>query len=112
MIFYTGLGYLVLILFIAPLIVFGVLLQKGFGIDVLATRSSWPLHSLMILGALLVMLVGWRANRKMVEEVTYEKSGPVTVLKPRHTFYGIRMEYWGPIALVIYFGFAALRYYR
>jgi len=87
-------------------------LHKGFGIDVLATESSWPLRSLIILGALLVMIVGWCVNRKKVAEVTYEKSGPVTVLKPRHTFYGIRMEYWGPIGLVIYFVFAALRYYR
>ena len=33
MIFYTGAGYLVFILFIAPLIVLGWILYKFFGID-------------------------------------------------------------------------------
>src|SRR5262245_23225195 len=113
MIFYTGLGYLVLPLFIAPFMVIGIILQKWFGTDVLSTRSSWlTLHSLMVLGAILVFVVGWYGNREKVAEVTYEQSGPVTKLRPRHTLYWIRMEYWGPIALAIYFVFAALRAYR
>ena len=112
MIFYSGLGYLVIVLFVAPLVVIGGLLYKGFGIDVLAAKSWLPLHSLMLLGAVLVFVVGWLANRKMVEDITYEKSGPVTVLKPRHTLYWMRMEYWGPIALIVYFVFAALRYFN
>ena len=112
MIFYTGFGHLVLPLFVAPLIVLGLLLYKGFGIDVLRASSWLPLHSLMIMGAMLITLVGWLGNRKMVEEVIYEKSGPITLLKPRHTLYWIRMEYWGAIALMIYFVLAALRYYR
>jgi hypothetical protein len=112
MVFYTGLGYLVLPLFIAPLIVLGTLFDKGLGFDILRTSSWLPLHLLMILGALLVTLVGWLGNRKMVQEVIYEKSGPVTLLKPRHTLYWIRMEYWGPISLLIYFVLAALRYHN
>lgn len=112
MIFYTGLGYLVVVLFFVPLIVLGWILNKYFGIDVLSASSWLPLHSLMILGAILIMVVGWLGNRKMVEEVIYEKSGPVRLFKPRHTFYWIRMEYWGPIALIIYFMLAAFRYFR
>ena len=112
MIFYSGLGYLAIALFIAPLVVFGAILNWGFGIDVLGTRSWWPLHSLMVLGAILTSVIGWRANRHMVEETTFEKTGPVRVLKPPHTLYWIRMEYWGLISLVIYFGFAAYRYLK
>lgn len=112
MISYTGLGYLVLVLLIAPLVVFGAILNWGFGIDVLSTRSWLPLHSLIVLGAILTFVIGWRANRNMVEETTYEKTGPVRVLRPPHTLYWIRMEYWGPISLVIYFGLAAYRYLR
>ena len=112
MISYTGLGYLVLVLIIAPLVVFGAILNWGFGIDVLRTSSWLPLHSLIVLGAVLIFVIGLRANRNMVEETTYEKTGPVRVLRPRHTLYGIRMEYWGPISLVIYFGLAAYRYLR
>jgi hypothetical protein len=112
MIFYTGLGYLVIVLFFVPLIVLGWILNKYFGIDVLRASSWVPLHSLMILGAILIMVVGWLGNRKMVEEVIYEKSGPVSLFKPRHTLYWIRMEYWGPIALIIYFMLAAFRYFR
>jgi hypothetical protein len=112
MIFYSGLGYLVPILFIAPFIVIAGLLYKALDFDVLRATSWWPLHSLIVLGAILVVGVGWLANRNKVAEVTYEKSGPVTVLKPRHTLYWIRMEYWGPIGLAIYSVLAAIRYYR
>jgi hypothetical protein len=112
MIFFSGLGYLVLALFIAPLVVFGAILNWGFGIDVLGTKSSLPLHSLMVLGAILTFVIGWRANRHMVEETTYEKTGPVRVLRPPHTFYWIRMEYWGPILLILYFAVSAYRYFK
>ena len=102
MIVYSGLGYLVFIFFAAPLILIGSLLFYGFGIDVLRSESWWPLHSMMILGAVLTSSVGWSLNRRMLEETIFERSGPVTVLRPRHTLYYIRMEYWGPIVLVIY----------
>jgi len=107
MIFYSGRGYLVIILFFVPLFVFGMPL------NVFTAKSWWPLHSLMILGAILIIVVGRFANRKKVTaDVIYEKSGPVIVLKTPHTLYWIPMEYWGPILLVIYFGLVALRYYN
>ena len=112
MILYTGLGFLVFVFFIAPLVVIGAILFYGFGIDFLRSPSWWPLHSLMILGAILTFVVGLLLNRKMLEETTYEKSGPVRVLRPRHTLYYIRMEYWGPIVLVIYFALIAYRSLR
>lgn len=109
MIYYTGLGYLVGIVFIAPLAVLGLIFNWGFGIDPLSTQSWWPLHSLMILGAVFTFLVGWYCNRKPVEETVYEKSGPVHTYRTRHTLYWIPMEYWGPIILAMYFFFAAIR---
>ena len=112
MILYTGRGFLVFVFFIAPLVVIGAILFYGFGIDFLRSASWWPLHSLMILGAILTFVVGSLLNRKMLEETTYEKSGPVRVLRPRHTLYYIRMEYWGPIVLVIYFALIAYRSFR
>ena len=112
MIFYTGEGYLVFIFFVMPVIVVGGALYYGFGIDVLRANSWWPLHSLMIMGAILTFAIGSYMNRKMVKEVTYEKSGPVTTMKPRHTLYAIRMEYWGPITLALYFAFVAYRSFR
>ena len=112
MIFYTGWGFLVPIIFMGPFLVIAWLLYKALDFDVLRATSWWPLHSLMVLGAICVFVAGWLANRNKVKDVTYEKSGPVTVLKPRHTLYWIPMEYWGPIVLVLYFVLAALRYYR
>ena len=112
MILYTGLGFLVFVFFIAPLVVIGAILFYGLGIDVLRSPSWWPLHSLMILGAILTFVVGSLLNRKMLEETTFEKSGPVRVLRPRHTLYYIRMEYWGPIVLVVYFALIAYRSLR
>lgn len=112
MFYYRGLGYLVLALFVVPLIVGGSILNWGLGIDVLKTKSSWPLHSLILLGAILTFIVGWYLNRTPFEQTIYEKTGPVTVLRTRHTFYFIRMEYWGPIILALYIAFHAFRALR
>ena len=110
MIFYTGLGWLVPLLFIAPFVVVGYSLNKLTGFDVLdRTAPSWPLHTLILMGAVLTFAVGLYANRKKIEEVAYEKSGPVTVTRTRHTLYSIPMQYWGFIGLAIYFGFIAFR---
>ena len=78
MISYTGLGYLTLAFFIAPFIVIGSILNWGFGVDVLTIRSRWPLHSLMILGALLTFALGWYFNRKMIEETIYENGKEIS----------------------------------
>lgn len=109
MISFTGLGYLTLVFFIAPFMVIGVILERSVGFDVLSATSRWPLHSLMILGAVLTFVLGRYFNRRMVEETIYEKTGPVKVFRPRHTLYWIRMEYWGPIFLVFYFAIIAFR---
>jgi hypothetical protein len=109
MIFYTGIGYLVGIIFIAPLAIFGSILNFGFGIDPLSTTSWWPLHALMFLGAVVTFVVGSYANRTKVQETTYEKSGPVRMSRTKHTLYWIPIEYWGPIILAVYFILIAVR---
>jgi hypothetical protein len=112
MILYTGRGFLVFVFFIAPLVVIGTIMFYGFSIDILRSPSWWPLHSLMILSAILTSGFGWLLNRRTLEETIFEKSGPVKVLRPRHTLYYIRMEYWGPIVLAIYFALIAYRFFR
>jgi hypothetical protein len=112
MIFYTGLGWLVPFLFIAPFLVIGVLLNKVTGFDVLDRSTPFPLHTLIVMGALLTSGVGLWVNRKKIEEVTFEKSGPVSTYRTHHTLYSIPMQYWGLIGLAIYFGFYAYRSFR
>jgi len=102
MIIYRGLGFIALFCYAGAAMVVGSLLNWGLGIDILATKASWPLHLTFVIGAAVTFVVGFYLNRRPVEEVIYEKSGAVTVLKPRHTLYFIRMEYWGPIILIIY----------
>lgn len=112
MIIYSGCGFLAPVLFFAPLIIVGTLLDWAFGIDVLRSPSWLPLHSVMLLGAMSIFLVGRYLNRTMVEETVYEESARVKVFRPRHTLYYLRMEYWAPIALAIYFALAAYRAFR
>jgi hypothetical protein len=102
MIFAKGFGCFVIPLFFVPLMIIGRMLRY-FGLNVFTTESWLPLHSLMILGAVVSFIVGRLLNRNTIKEVIYEKSGPEILYKPRHTLYWIRMEYWGPILLVIYF---------
>ncbi|HEU4508373.1 MAG TPA: hypothetical protein VFR78_09065 [Pyrinomonadaceae bacterium] len=54
---------------------------------------------------MLTFVLGRYFNRNMIEDTIYEKTGPVKVLRPRHTLYSIRMEYWAPIMLAVYFAF-------
>jgi hypothetical protein len=112
LIVYRGLGYLVPVFFVAPLLIIGSLLHVWFDIYFLRSTSWLPLHSLMLLGALLTFVVGRYANRKPGEEIIYEESGPVKRFFPRHTLYYIRMEYWAVIVLVIYFGLVAYHSFR
>jgi hypothetical protein len=113
MIFYTGLGWLVPFLFIAPFLIIGVFLNKLTGFDVLDRNApSFPFHTLIVMGALLTFCVGLFVNRKKIGEVTFEKSGSVTTYRTRHTLYAIPMQYWGLIGLAIYFGFTAYRSFR
>ncbi|SRR6266498_4992574 len=102
MIIYSGWGFLALICYVASAVLVGSILNWGFGIDFLATAQWWPLHSIFLFGGIATFAVGRLLNRELLEEIVYEKTGPVTVLKPRHTLYFIRMEYWGPIILAIY----------
>jgi hypothetical protein len=109
MIYYRGLGWLSLLLFIAPFLVLGLILDRGLGIDVLGPGSSWPLHSMMLLGALVTFAFGLYVNREKFEETIYEKSGPVKKLHTKHTLYWIPMQYWGAIFFLIYLAFFVLR---
>ena len=109
MIYYRGHGWLSLVLFLAPFLVLGSLLNWGFGVDVLSINSPWPLHSMMVLGAISTFGFGSYVNRIKGEETIYEKSGPVNKTYTRHTLYWIPMQYWGAIFLVFYFGFFAMR---
>ena len=102
MIFYSGLGFLALICPVACMVLVGSILNWGFGIDLLKTNAWWPLHSVFLLGALVTFALGRYLNRNQATETHYEKTGQVQVLKPRHTLYFIRMEYWGPIILIAY----------
>lgn len=102
MIFYSGLGFLALIWPVASMVLVGSILNWGFGIDLLKTTAWWPLHSVVLLGAIVTFALGRYLNRNQATETLYEKAGPVKVLRPQHTLYFIRMEYWGPIILSIY----------
>jgi membrane protein YqaA with SNARE-associated domain len=102
MIFYRGLGFLALFFFVATGVLVGYILNWVFGIDLLATKAWWPLHCAFLLGAIVTFALGRYLNRNLDEETIYEKTGPVKVLRPRHTLYFIRMEYWGLIILAIY----------
>ena len=107
--FYRGLGFLVPVLFMTPLLIIGSILAFGFDIDILEIQSWWPLHILVMLGGILTFAIGRYVNRNLVEEVVYEMSGPVTSLKPGNTFYFVRMEYWGPIIFLLYVTFVGAR---
>ena len=99
---YTGWGVLGLILFLCVMFASLELGTKLFGVS--NPFQAHPAFGLgtFALGGLLVWCLGRWMNRRPLEVEELRETGRVTVLKPRHTIFFVRLEYWGPIFFVLF----------
>jgi ATP/ADP translocase len=96
MVIWSGLGFLV------GAITFLLLLIAEYVTESLSRDESyyqvhgWPKLLAFFLAGAVIWPLGVYLNRKS-GKVMIEKETGKEVLKPKHTFFFIRMEYWGPI---------------
>lgn len=99
---FRGLGFLVGVIIIATMLFGTSLLSSIYGEE--ARPADHPLYwlAVSVVSGTLTWFLGRFLNRKplAVEELT--ERGREIVYYPRHTFFFIRIEYWGPILFVIF----------
>lgn len=106
MILYSGLGPLALVVFLLFLAA-GSLLSEPLTGDANAFFRNRPLLlSTFVAAAAVVWFLGRWMNRSPAQTIELGPEGRRIVPKARHTLYHLPMEYWGPILLALFAGFA------
>ena len=101
MVIWSGLGFLVAV------ITFLLLLLAEYGTEALYGDESyyqahgWPKLLAFWLAGAVIWPLGAYLNRKQGKVMIEKATGREVLLKPDHTFFFIRMEYWGPILLAL-----------
>jgi hypothetical protein len=107
MVIWNGLGFLVAV------VAFLLLLLAEYGTEALYGDESyyqehgWPKLLALWLAGAVVWPLGAYLNRRQGKVMVEKGTGREVLLKPDHSFFFVRMEYWGPIlfALGIIFSF-------
>ncbi len=103
--FWTGWGFLVPVVGVATLMVAQTGIDSIWG-EGYYKSHAWALQIGIASTGIAVSAVGWLINRKrglLIDEDT----GTTLYFHPKHTFFFIKMEYWGPII----FGLGALIFF-
>jgi hypothetical protein len=101
MVIWSGLGFLVAV------VAFLLLLLAEYGTEALSGDDSyyqahgWPKLLALWLAGAVIWLLGAYLNRKQGKVMIEKETGREVLLKPDHSFFFIRMEYWGPILLAL-----------
>ncbi|HKE01061.1 MAG TPA: hypothetical protein VKE69_08635 [Planctomycetota bacterium] len=106
---YSGLGPLALVTFLLFLAA-GALLSEPLTGNANAFFHNRPLLlGTMVAAAIAVWFLGRWMNRTPLQTTEFGVEGRRVVPKAKHTMYFVRMEYWGPILLVLFAGFVLAR---
>jgi hypothetical protein len=101
MIIWSGLGFLVAIIAFACLFMSELFVENAFHDDQYYQTHGWPKLVAMLVAAGLVWLLGNYLNKKQGKRLVDPATGKDVVLKPNHSLFFIRMEYWAAILLVL-----------
>jgi hypothetical protein len=106
---YSGLGPLALVVFLVFFAAGALLSQPLTGDANAFIHNRAALLATFCAAAIVVWFLGRWMNRKPLEITELGPEGRRVVSKPKHTLYFVRMEYWGPILLVLFAGFVLAR---
>jgi hypothetical protein len=102
MIIWTGRGFLVAVLvFLLSLgAEWGV--ESAFGDDSYYQLHAWPLALALFTSGVISWLLGNHFNNQKGRVVIDKETGQEMVIGgPNHTLFFIKMQYWGPILMLI-----------
>jgi hypothetical protein len=101
MIIWSGLGFLVAVIAFIAVLLSEYVLEAVFKDQNYYQAHGWPkLLGLWVAGA-IVWFLGNYLNRKQGRTLIDKATGEEVQVKPNHALFFIRMEYWGPILLIL-----------
>ena len=100
MIIWSGLGFLVAVITFLLLLIAEYVTESLFRDESYYQAHGWPKLLAFFLAGAVIWPLGVYLNRKP-RKIMIEKETRKEVLKPGHSFFFIRMEYWGPILFAL-----------
>ena len=100
MIIWSRLGFLVAAITFLLLLTAEYVTESLFRDESYYQAHGWPKLLAFFLAGALIWPLGMYLNRKQ-GKVMIEKETGKEVLQPAHSFFFIRMEYWGPILFAL-----------
>lgn len=101
MVIWSGLGFLVAVVTFLLLLTAEYVTELLFRDESYYQAHGWPKLLAFLLAAAVIWPVGAYLNRKQGKVLIEKETGREVVIKPDHSFFFIRMEYWGPILIVL-----------
>jgi hypothetical protein len=99
MVIWSGLGFLVAVIAFASLLLTAYATGVLLGDAAYYQTHGWPKLVAFLIAGAAVWVVGIRLNEGQGRVMIDKKTGREVVLKPHHSLFFIKMEYWGPILL-------------
>lgn len=101
MIIWNGLGFLVAVITFLLLLCAEYVTESLFRDESYYQAHGWPKLLAFFLAGAVVWPLGAYLNRRRGKVMIEKETGKEVLIKPKHSFFFIRMEYWGPILLVL-----------
>ncbi len=101
MIIWNGLGFLVAVIVFILLLAAEYVTEWMFADDSYYQAHGWPKLLAFFIATAMIWPLGIYLNRKEGKVLIEKATGKEVLIKPNHSLFFIRMEYWGPILLVL-----------
>jgi hypothetical protein len=101
MIIWSGLGFLVAVITFLLLLTAEYATESLFQDESYYQAHGWPKLLAFFLAAVVVWPLGKFLNRRQGKVVIEKETGKEVLVKPNHSLFFIRIEYWGPILLIL-----------
>lgn len=94
MVIWSGLGILVILIPLFTVLVLQSVSEALFGAGAYRQNGQWLPSLALLASALVVWLLGRRLNGRAARVLVDPATGEQVALRPRHSLFFIRMEYW------------------
>jgi hypothetical protein len=101
MIIWSGLGFLVAVITFLFLLSAEYVTESLFGDESYYQDHGWPKLAAFFLAGAVVWSLGAYLNRRQGKVMVEKETGKEVLIKPNHSFFFVRMEYWGPILFAL-----------
>jgi hypothetical protein len=103
MLIWSGAGAVVIVMAFVSFVMTEIATESIFKDESYYQTHGWPKLIASWLLALMSWVVGQYLNKKETRYLIDKMTGEEVVLKPNHTFFFIKVEYWGVIFFILGF---------